>query len=50
MAPKPNPNMDERAAIPLDPETAIRALLQVDPDSEPAPQAEKAPKPADKLA
>lgn len=28
--------MDERTAIPLDPETALRALLQVDPEDEPA--------------
>ncbi len=27
---------DERVALPLDPEDAIRALLAVDPDAEPA--------------
>jgi hypothetical protein len=27
---------DERLAIPLDPEVALRALLKVDPDAEPA--------------
>ena len=27
--------LDERVAIPLDPETALRGLLKVDPDSEP---------------
>jgi hypothetical protein len=27
---------DERVKIPLDPETALRALLAVDPDDEPA--------------
>jgi hypothetical protein len=36
MAAKPNPDMDERITIPLDPELAIRALLKVDPDAEPA--------------
>jgi hypothetical protein len=39
MPAKPNPNMDERVAIPLDPELAIRALLKVDPDAEPADDA-----------
>ena len=43
MAAKPNPDMDERIAIPLDPELAIRALLRVDPDAEPA-DAQKRPK------
>jgi hypothetical protein len=33
---KPNPERDERVKIPLDPETALRALLAVDPDDEPA--------------
>jgi hypothetical protein len=28
----PNPDMDERVAIPLDPETALRGLLQVQPE------------------
>lgn len=36
MAAKPNPDMDERVSIPLDPETALRGLLKVDPDAEPA--------------
>jgi hypothetical protein len=40
MPAKPNPDMDERVKIPLDPELAIRALLRVDPDAEPAPDAE----------
>ncbi len=26
---------DERVSLPLDPETALRALLKVDPDSKP---------------
>lgn len=30
-------DQDERVAIALDPEVALRALLQVDPESEPAP-------------
>lgn len=29
---------DERVTLPADPETALRALLQVDPDSEPVEQ------------
>ncbi len=36
MSGKPNPDKDERVNIPLDPETALRALLAVDPDDEPA--------------
>lgn len=32
---KPNPERDERVKLPLDPETAIKALLAVDPDDEP---------------
>jgi hypothetical protein len=28
---------DERVSIPLDPEEALRGLLEVDPESEPAP-------------
>ena len=36
---------DQRAAIPLDPEEALRALLKVDPGSEPAePATERCPK------
>ena len=33
---KPNPERDERVKLPLDPETALRALLAVDPDDKPA--------------
>jgi hypothetical protein len=33
---KPNPERDERVRLPLDPEAALRALLAVDPDDEPA--------------
>lgn len=33
---KPNPERDERLKLPLDPEAALRALLAVDPDGEPA--------------
>ena len=32
MAAKPNPDMDERVAIPLDPETALRGFLEIRPD------------------
>lgn len=32
---KPKRDLDERTAIPLDPEEAIRALMKVDPESEP---------------
>ena len=39
MAPKPNPEMDKRVKIPLDPELAISALLRVDPDAPPADDA-----------
>lgn len=35
MAPKPNPELDEKIALPLDPEEALRALLAVDPEDEP---------------
>ncbi len=28
---------DERVSLPLDPETALRALLRVDPDAPPVP-------------
>lgn len=34
MAPKPNPDMDERVAIPLDPETALRGILDAGPHVE----------------
>jgi hypothetical protein len=33
---KRNEDKDERVSLPLDPETALRALLAVDPDDEPA--------------
>ena len=33
---KPNPERDERVKLPLDPETALRALLAVNPGDEPA--------------
>jgi hypothetical protein len=39
MAPKPNPDMDERTVIPLDPELAVSALLRVDPGAPPADDA-----------
>ena len=35
MAGKRNEERDERMALPLDPETALRALLAVKPDDEP---------------
>ncbi len=35
MTGKRNPERDERVKIPLDPETALRALLAVKPDDEP---------------
>jgi hypothetical protein len=35
-AAQPNPDLDERVRIPLDPETALRELLKVNPDAEPA--------------
>jgi hypothetical protein len=35
MAPKPDPKYDEPIKIDLDPEEAFRALMKVDPDSEP---------------
>jgi hypothetical protein len=37
--PKPKRDMDERHSLPVDdPEEAIRALLKVDPASEPSPK------------
>jgi hypothetical protein len=36
MSGKPNPDKDERVKLSLDPETALRALLAVNPDDEPA--------------
>jgi hypothetical protein len=41
---KPNPEKDERVKLPLDPETALRALLAVDPDDEPADEKKAAEK------
>ncbi|MEX2269357.1 MAG: hypothetical protein WEA75_11805 [Acidimicrobiia bacterium] len=35
MAEKPKRDLDERVVIPLDPERAMRALLNVDPDAAP---------------
>lgn len=34
---------DERLAIPLDPEEALRALLKVDPEALPAPKDDEKP-------
>lgn len=39
---KPNPAKDERVKLPLDPESALRALLAVNPDDEPADDAKGA--------
>ncbi|MEX2254596.1 MAG: hypothetical protein WEC34_04080 [Acidimicrobiia bacterium] len=36
---KPKRDLDEPVVIPLDPEDAIRALMQVDPEGEPAEKA-----------
>lgn len=36
MSGKTNSDKDERIKIPLGPETALRALLALDPDDEPA--------------
>jgi hypothetical protein len=33
--PKPKPDKDDRLVIPLDPEVALRALLEVDPEQMP---------------
>lgn len=35
-APGPGPSRNDRVALPLDPEEALRALLAVDPDAPPA--------------
>lgn len=41
---------DDRLAIPLDPETALRALLKVDPDAESVvPDPEKGSKTSDRV-
>ncbi len=43
MSGKRNDERDERVKLPLDPETALRALLKVKPDDDPAePGAEPA--------
>jgi hypothetical protein len=34
---------EDRVSIPLDPETALRALLKVDPNSEPVDKPDKKP-------
>jgi len=40
---RPTPEqLDERVALPADPEKAIEALLKVDPDAEPDDEAQKA--------
>ena len=38
MSGKTNPDRDVKVKIPLDPEEALRALLAVDPEDEPAGQ------------
>jgi hypothetical protein len=38
---------DERVALPLDPEEALKGLLQVDPDSPPADAPERSAEPPD---
>jgi hypothetical protein len=38
MSGKTNPERDVRVKIPLDPEAALKALLAVDPDDDPADQ------------
>jgi hypothetical protein len=49
MAGKRNDERDERVKLPADPETALRALLAVDPEDEPAkPDAEPAADNADR--
>lgn len=40
MAPKPDPKRDEPIKINLEPEDAFKALMKVDPDSEPVDQSE----------
>jgi hypothetical protein len=41
MSGKTNPERDVRVKIPLDPEDALKALLAVDPDDEPADEDEE---------
>lgn len=43
MPAKPKPELDERVALPLDPEEALRALLAVAPDSESNPDGRDEP-------
>jgi len=40
-APGPGPSRNDRVALPLDPEEALRALLAVDPDAPPADDEEE---------
>ena len=48
MTGKRNPERDERVRLPLDPETALRGLLAVDPEDEPVePDDTPAADPAD---
>ncbi|MBW3537071.1 MAG: hypothetical protein KY395_04775 [Actinobacteria bacterium] len=42
-----NTDDDERVKLPLDPEEALRALLRVDPDDDPAPDPERVETPED---
>ncbi len=39
MSGKRNEDRDKRVSLPLDPETALRALLAVDPEDEPTDRA-----------
>jgi hypothetical protein len=43
-----NPDRDERVKLPLDPETALRALLAVDPDDDPDDDGEEQQQPEGK--
>jgi hypothetical protein len=40
VAPKPDPKRDEPVKIDLDPEDAFKALMKVDPESDPIEDAE----------
>jgi hypothetical protein len=42
----PAKDRDERVAIPLDPEEALRGLLKVDPESEPEESGERSERPS----
>jgi len=44
--PDPKPRGEDRVAIPMDPVGALRALLAVDPDAEPAEAADRDALPA----